>query len=84
MQVNDLGEVTGATILKGRYREIVKRHVNSLILLLSPVKVGTSVASSPGPIEDDDFSKMKVANLSSPRTAALRCLKKIHLWLNLT
>ena len=55
LQVNDLGDVTGATILKGRSREIVKRHVNSLILLLSSVKVGTSVAPSPWPIEDDDF-----------------------------
>ena len=33
--INDLGEVTGAAILKGRSREIVKRHVTSLIPLLS-------------------------------------------------
>ena len=33
--INDLDEVTGAAILKGRSREIVKRHVTSLIPLLS-------------------------------------------------
>ena len=34
VQVNSLGEVTGATIMKGKSREIVKRHVSSLIPLL--------------------------------------------------
>ena len=33
--INDLDEVTGAAILKGRSREIVKRHVTYLIPLLS-------------------------------------------------
>ena len=32
--VNDLGEVTGAVLFKGRTRETVKRHVSSLIPLL--------------------------------------------------
>ena len=33
---NDSGEVTGALLLKGKSREIVKRHSSSLIKLLSP------------------------------------------------
>ena len=34
--VNDLDEVTGATVLKGKSKELVKRHVNSLVYLFSP------------------------------------------------
>ena len=33
---NSLGEVTGAMVLKGKNREVVKRHSSSLIFLLSP------------------------------------------------
>ena len=33
---NSLDEVTGAMVLKGKNREVVKRHASSLILLLSP------------------------------------------------
>ena len=32
--LNDLGEVTGAKVLKGRTRETVQRHVSSLVPLL--------------------------------------------------
>ena len=35
-QVNDLGEVTGASVWKGTSKELVKIHVNSLIYLFSP------------------------------------------------
>ena len=34
VQVNSLGEVMGATILKGKTREVTKGHVSNLILLL--------------------------------------------------
>jgi len=36
---NDIDEVTGATVLKGRTGELVNRHVNSLIYLFSPPDV---------------------------------------------
>ncbi len=35
VQINSLNEVTGALILRGKTRELVKRHVNSLIPLMS-------------------------------------------------
>ena len=35
VQINDNGEVTGVTAYKGRTRELVKRHVSSVIPLLS-------------------------------------------------
>ena len=33
---NDLGEVTGATVLNGKTHEVTKRHVSNLIFLLRP------------------------------------------------
>ena len=36
LQVNDLGEVTGAVVLKVSSRELLKRHVTSLIPILKP------------------------------------------------
>ena len=76
IQVNDLDEVTGATILKGKSREIVTRHVNSLILLLSPVIDGGSI--SPGRELDAAGGGTKVNTLESTsvRGAALRCRHK--------
>ena len=44
MQVNSLGEVTGATILKGKIREVTKRLVYNLIPLLSDKECNASVA----------------------------------------
>ena len=35
LQTNDLGEVTGATVLKGSSRELVKRHSSTIIPLLT-------------------------------------------------
>ena len=34
LQVNDLGEVTGATLLKGSTREMIKRHSSTIIPIL--------------------------------------------------
>ena len=36
IETNDSGEVTGAKLLKGKTREVVKRHATTLIKLLSP------------------------------------------------
>ena len=33
---NDLGETTTVTVMKGKNRELVKRHVNAVIPILSP------------------------------------------------
>ena len=38
IQTNDQNEVTGAVLKKGKTNEIIKRHVNSLILLYRPGK----------------------------------------------
>ena len=42
--INDLGEVTGVTLLKGKTGELTKRHVTNLIFLLRP-----DVALDPDP-----------------------------------
>ena len=72
IQVNDMDEVTEATILKGKWREIVTGHVNSLILLF-PVIAGGSI--SPGHELDAAGGGTKVNTLESTsvRLAALRC-----------
>ena len=43
---NDLGEVTNASVWKGSSKELVKRHVNSLIYLFSPANDHENVIPS--------------------------------------
>lgn len=44
---NDLGEVTNAVVLRGKTREITKRHVSNLIFLLRPTVDSSTEESSP-------------------------------------
>ena len=43
---NELGEVTNVIVLKGKTREITKRHVSNLIFLLRPLVTSDNVESS--------------------------------------
>ena len=68
---NELGEITGAFVWKGRTKELVKRHVNSLIYLFSP---------SHDALVSDDVTSEPIANVQERprrRVAQITCKKKI-------
>ena len=74
--MNSLGEVTGALVLKGKNRELIKRHVSSLILLLSPageLELDDSVVKSMNAAEETTAAKSK----KPKRKAAVLCKEKI-------
>ena len=70
IQVNSLGEVTGATLLKGKSREITKRHVTSLIPLLyrREYEVGNPLSAD---ISTETKSKMEPVESKPKRKTAL-------------
>ena len=75
LQVNSLGEVTGATILKGNSRELVKRHSSTIIPLLSlsqPVQTN----------KDSDFQDPPVEKRPHRRKAAVVSEAKTKLIVN--
>ena len=70
--VNDLGEVTGVSLLKGSSGEIVKRHVSSLIPLLTEASVrylSMPDNSRSGNVKE---SSEKGSNARNKRSAALK------------
>lgn len=74
IQVNDLDEVTGATVFKGRSRELVKRHVNSLILLMRPVAESSEAAlSADGEPPDASGGSVDAVRSRPLRAAAAAC-----------
>ena len=73
--VNSLGEVTGATILKGSTRELVKRHSSVIIPLLS-----NSDHSAHEPVKEHD-NEVKLKKLPT-RQAAIKCKIKNKLILD--
>ena len=75
LQVNSLGEVTGATLMKGKNREMIKRHVSSLIPLLGKKEyVNEEPRRSPKPNISKDNSQ---ENARPKRKTALKCNEKV-------
>ncbi|XP_068225114.1 uncharacterized protein [Palaemon carinicauda] len=72
--VNDIGEVTGAVVLKGKTREITKRHVSNLIFLLRPENQIEQDSVAEKPIDDNLQGQTRRA--CKPRVAAERCKRK--------
>ena len=70
--VNDIGEVTAIEVRKGRSREIVKRHAESVIPLLSPEIPATELTVSQDQISCSDRS-VPANNPRPRRTAAIDC-----------
>ena len=70
VDVNDLGEVTAARVLKGKTKEIVYRHVTSLILLI-PGNDGGIYGNRK--LNDTEVRQRKRLK----RDAAVRCTKKL-------
>ncbi|XP_068235736.1 uncharacterized protein [Palaemon carinicauda] len=68
--VNDIGEVTGAVVLKGKTREITKRHVSNLLFLLSPENQIKQDSVAEKPIDDNLQGQTRRA--CKPRVAAER------------
>ena len=82
VQVNSLGEVTGATIMKGKSREMVKRHASSLIPLLGRKEYanGELTESSEPNTESSEPNTSDDISQAAPRPmrkAALKCMKNI-------
>ena len=74
IQVNSLGEVTGATLIKGRNREIIKRHSNAIIPLL---------ANATTPNTEPLIHNPEVNQLSRPmRKSAIKGRQKVSKWIN--
>ena len=67
---NNLGEVTGVTLLKGKTHDITKRHVSNLIFLLRP-----DVVSEPDPSNPTDIQTPK-SPTRCPRKAARKSREK--------
>lgn len=67
--VNEMGEVTDVEVLKGKTRELVKRHVSSTIPLLSCDELGTSPSVAP---LTEDFSRLAKPRGVPKRKAAAK------------
>ena len=77
--VNSLGEVTGATVLKGCTRELVKRHSSVLIPLLSSSD-STEIESD---FDQNNETVKESNNEERPiRQAAIKCKMKNRVMLN--
>ena len=69
IQVNDLGEVTGATIMKGKTRELVKRHSSVIIPLLTVNQSNPSVKEAHKISKDDDLEISRISSRPKRRAA---------------
>ena len=74
VQINESGEVTGATVMKGCSRELTKRHASSLIPILSPNLSNDMVNSHNG--EQGDGNQ-EVPKVRSQRAAAQKSRREI-------
>ena len=92
VQVNQEGEVTGVTIFKGKTREIVNRHVSSIIPLLRDSEVEESIEGNEVTEQTEDNLNSSTdgtsisANTESDgstrpkRKAAIAALNKLKNW----
>ena len=70
--MNDMGEVTGASVRKGRTGEITHRHVNSLIPLLTFDAEEDDSSMTP----DNDANPNITPPATPERQAATRAMSK--------
>ena len=72
LELNDIGEVTGATLLKGKTNEIVKRHISTLIPYLEVFNNSETDTTDNDIDNDDPYSyprvRRKAAIMSELRT----------------
>ncbi|XP_066966550.1 uncharacterized protein [Macrobrachium rosenbergii] len=71
VQINESGEVTGATVMKGCSREVTKRHASNLIPILSPILSEESETPHNNLQSKDDIPIVR-----SQRAAALESRKR--------
>ena len=71
VEINSLGETTGAHVFKGTTRETVYRHATSLILLLS----GCGELEKYSPVEKTEISSPLISPKRPKRAAASSCKK---------
>ena len=71
VQENEMGETTGATILKGGTREKVNRHVNSLIHLMRPC------VNPPSYNSEEDLASEEEKYVRPCRKASAKCKRRI-------
>ena len=76
LQVNIHNEVTGVTVLKGKTREKVKRHISSIILLLRKDEIPRIEEKTPSS-DDKKFEENPTKQPREKRKAALNSRKKI-------
>ena len=74
-EVNELGEVTAARILKGGTREVVYRHSTSLILLLS---CGSENSDEEPKNDDRELTNEPPVLVRPKRAAAVKAVSKIR------
>jgi len=67
------GEITGATVMKGGTREVVKRHSSTLIPLLSSDDTVSDVAAGPNPDSDISYKSAEISLKRPQRKAASLC-----------
>ena len=72
---NDISEVTGALVFKGGTKELVKRHVTSLIPLLSQQELCNNDVSEIFEAEDD-HAQLQVAPSRAKRKTAIEAEKR--------
>ena len=75
VEINSLGEATAAKVIKGDSREVVYRHVNSLILLLPAEEDNLQSVVSEG--KKTTQNPERVTRKRSQRKAAIKCRGKI-------
>ena len=69
--VNDLGEITGAIVFKGKSRELVKRHSSTIIPLLTVSENSNRFNQSGSGVKDEE-----VFGIHPSRKAAMVCREK--------
>ena len=69
ININDLDEVTSVSVFKGKTRELVRRHVQSIIPLLSIEADSQSINAREENITVQNYEK---GNKRPPRTAAIK------------
>ena len=75
VQMSESGEVTGATIMKGGNREVVKRHVNSLIYIMDTNADYVAVSDS---VEEPQRSSRPLREAAAKCRASNKRLAETH------
>ena len=76
IKVNSFGEVTGATVLKGKSKELTKRHVSSLIPLLYKKEYGNHEPETQTTKQEIDARETEEKLVKPKRKAAIIAIEK--------